>query len=379
MAGFNGKMQSLRHEYLQRYLKRDMRAYWNRYQRKRMHETYLPQYRNSCNKKKWYVVMAELLKLQMYWKCFPYHYFRYGLFEESFSFPKVLEYLPETIFYYSILPQINTEYILLDDKSICYDILKAHNLPIPTNYFYTNNGRIYDESDRAIKNEKDFINCLRQLPDDSLVVGKKTQCGSGGHDVVFFHKKDNKLIWDNHEMTYEGLTEEFDNWLFQENISNAKPIRDLYPYALNTFRIFSYYNQKEVNIVYVMLKLGNNYSRTDNAHTGGMYVNVDIESGRLSRYAYDEAFNKFEKHPLTGMPFGGMLIPHFNEVLDVVRKAASLFPYLKCVGWDVALTDKGPVVIEGNSSPGLTIIQRTNFGMKRFLDLYYGNTEDSAQ
>lgn len=376
MADFNARMQSLRHEYLQTYLAKDMRAYWNRYQWKRMRETYLPQYRKSTVKKCFPSVLLELLMLQLHWRCVPYHYFRYGLYDLSYSYQKVLDYLPETVFYYRILPQINTEYVLLDDKSICYDILKAHNIPVPHIYFYTKNRYLYDNNDHVITNEEEFSVYLDQLPENTIVVGKKVQCGSGGHDIVFLQIKNHTIVFNNQEITFESLVKEYNNWIFQEKISNAPPISDVYPYALNTLRVLSYYDSNEVKIVYAMLKFGNNYAKTDNAHTGGMYVKIDINTGSLSPFAFDEDFDKFDKHPLTGVTFEGLVIPQFDDVLQVVRNAAKLFPYLKCVGWDVALSKDGPVLIEGNSSPGLTIIQRTHFGMKDFMDLYYGNTEN---
>jgi len=38
-----------------------------------------------------------------------------------------------------------------------------------------------------------------------------------------------------------------------------------------------------------------------------------------------------------------------------VLKAAGLVPQLKIIGWDVAIDPEGPVLIEGNTTPGMTI------------------------
>lgn len=40
-----------------------------------------------------------------------------------------------------------------------------------------------------------------------------------------------------------------------------------------------------------------------------------------------------------------------NEEKPVVIKAHKLFPTLKIIGWDIAITEKGPCVVEGNRIP----------------------------
>jgi glutathione synthase/RimK-type ligase-like ATP-grasp enzyme len=46
-------------------------------------------------------------------------------------------------------------------------------------------------------------------------------------------------------------------------------------------------------------------------------------------------------------------LPHIEEAIEIVKKAASLMPGLRLVGWDVGFSDEGPVIIEGNSDYGI--------------------------
>ena len=374
MSGFNEKMQQLRYAYQEVGIKKDMKKYWNRYQIKRMKDTYFPQYIKCKNCKNFLNVCIELVRLYIQWGCFPYHYFRYRLYHKYFSYKTIRNYLPETIFYYNILPKLNRELILLDDKKLCYDILSYHNIPTPHLYFYITNSIVYTSSHIAITTETEFIDYLLQIRTKNVIVGKKNLCGSGGHDILFFNLDNGIIKLGLQQLSLKELCRQYDGWIFQEKLQNSPVIDELYSHSLNSFRLMTYMRGAKVEVLYAMLKLGNNYKPTDNAHTGGMYIKVNINSGMLSSISYDEEFNEYIKHPISNIEFRNKSIPCFRQVIDTARKAAKAFPYLRFIGWDIALTDAGPVVLEGNSSPGLTIIQRTHNGMEKFLETYY---EDS--
>lgn len=65
----------------------------------------------------------------------------------------------------------------------------------------------------------------------------------------------------------------------------------------------------------------------------------------------------FESHPYSGMRFKGTKIPFWNEVLELVNHLGRLIPEVGYVGWDIAITETGPIVIEGNTTPGYTYFQ----------------------
>ena len=54
-------------------------------------------------------------------------------------------------------------------------------------------------------------------------------------------------------------------------------------------------------------------------------------------------------HPGTGRPTVGVAVPDWDAVRDLVTRAAAAFAPLRTVGWDVAPTDAGPVLIEANA------------------------------
>ena len=85
---------------------------------------------------------------------------------------------------------------------------------------------------------------------------------------------------------------------------------------------------------------------------GNLVAVIDLPSGRLLRTlaAADDGFGLVEvaAHPKTGCLFSSVSLPGWQEVQALARAAAKAFAPLFTIGWDIALTDRGPVLIEGN-------------------------------
>jgi hypothetical protein len=54
-------------------------------------------------------------------------------------------------------------------------------------------------------------------------------------------------------------------------------------------------------------------------------------------------------HPKTGAPFADFQLPHWQEARKLAEHAAVLFLPLRTIGWDLALTDDGPLLLQGNA------------------------------
>lgn len=116
-------------------------------------------------------------------------------------------------------------------------------------------------------------------------------------------------------------------------------------------------------------------SSVDNFHRGGAVCRVDVKSGEVGP-AWDNWIRRpcvlHQAHPVTGAAIAGMRLPCWPETVAMVAKAASLFPDRIMVGFDVAITDRGPVIIEGNVQQGSDMVQRTHdlpVGLQRLGEL----------
>jgi hypothetical protein len=119
----------------------------------------------------------------------------------------------------------------------------------------------------------------------------------------------------------------------------------------------------------------------DNFHKGGIVSKVDIKTGELGR-ASDAGVGRpchwLERHPLTGAQINGRRLPLWPETIDLICRAHAAFPDRVTIGWDVAITDRGPVIIEGNVQSGCDMIQRTHelpAGIGRLAECYAYHVE----
>ena len=131
----------------------------------------------------------------------------------------------------------------------------------------------------------------------------------------------------------------------------------LYPHAVNTYRIVTVFSEGKANVVYAFIRIGNGGRAVDNINAGGMAAPIDVETGVINNVAFDKDYNYYENHPYTGHPLIGVTIPLWKEACDFVCQAARRIPQLRYVGWDVAITEKGPTFIEANQHPGHDILQ----------------------
>jgi hypothetical protein len=90
----------------------------------------------------------------------------------------------------------------------------------------------------------------------------------------------------------------------------------------------------------------------DNIAQGGLAAPIDA-SGRIAGPAIrkDKRYGVsiFTHHPTTGVKLPGFQLPHWPQVYDLARRAHLIFPSLHFIGWDIALTADGPVLVEGNA------------------------------
>jgi len=92
---------------------------------------------------------------------------------------------------------------------------------------------------------------------------------------------------------------------------------------------------------------------------GGLIVPVELEDGRLGRACFGYGGQDHDIHPASGAPIAGRTLPHWEEAAALVTGAhGTAFADYVLIGWDVAITADGPLLIEGNGKPGVLMPQR---------------------
>ena len=129
--------------------------------------------------------------------------------------------------------------------------------------------------------------------------------------------------------------------------------------SVNTLRITTLLDsQGEVHIIKPVLRCGVGEAIVDNYCAGGVLYPIHSEYGIIEGPGGNRKSGQVVfVHPGTNIFMIGRDIPYWNEAIDLVTSAAKQIPQLRFVGWDVAITENGPVLIEGNTRPGAVTIK----------------------
>ncbi len=199
--------------------------------------------------------------------------------------------------------------------------------------------------------EKTTLDDFKKFLKNHSVFISKPYDGLGGADVEKVYTKDIKNI----KNYYENCKK---NKIFlEELVIQHDEMNKLCKNSCNTMRIMTFNNAGKPEILYACLRIGNGINSVDNFHAGGMATEIDLESGKLLRPALDKDLKEFDIHPVSKTKITNFQIPNWNEIKEMVLKAALESDKIKVVGWDVSITNKGPIIIEGNRRPGFDVVQ----------------------
>lgn len=183
---------------------------------------------------------------------------------------------------------------------------------------------------------------------DSIIKSANGECGD---EVYLLHF--NGANWEcNHQIT---TLEEFaeliksDDYIVQDRIIQHEKLNAINPTSVNTIRFVTILDrQHEAQTFAHFLRFGVGASIKDNRATGGYAININ-EDGKLGRRAIGH-HDSITIHPDTGFVFEGFQMPYWDETIDLVKRVHENIPDIRSIGWDVAITPDGPVLIEGNDN-----------------------------
>ena len=185
--------------------------------------------------------------------------------------------------------------------------------------------------------------------------------GLGGGGVKSVYAKDIEDL----EEFYKEINE--NDILLEGYVKQHHEIAAFASESVNTVRVVTFAYNGKSRIIAAVMRFGNGEADVDNFHKGGMGVLVDVEKGELVGEAINKNVDHFEFHPKSGLKFDGFKIPNWDIVKKTCLEAALVSDKIHCVGWDVAVTEKGCTFIEGNRRPGWDLIQVLNRRGRRDL------------
>lgn len=181
------------------------------------------------------------------------------------------------------------------------------------------------------------------LADTERVIYKPKD-GSGGENVQVFDKvdyPDAEILANKLRSLPDGVVEQ---WIKQNAAMSAA-----YPDAVNCIRVATLYRDGECHWLGAVFTLGRDHNKITNAFQGAIFGLVDLDTGVVTTDLCSYSDELFDKHPDTGFVAKGFKVPCWKEVLALTARAAAVVPQVGYIGWDVAIAESGPILIEGNS------------------------------
>lgn len=258
---------------------------------------------------------------------------------------------------------VNTRYsIIADDKSIFYSYV-GNMFPnnIPKTIFTFFGEQVISPFGKYANTKEAFEN----LPDGKYIC--KPTVGSHGDMVVAVTKSGNDIKFSKDDMDLAKLIEDSSEkpFILQEFLKQHEAINKINDETVNTLRIISTRWNSKTNILAAMIRVGASKGQVvDNADAGGTFIAIDIETGKLDKYGYFYNKPRTTSHPVTGLVYDGYQIPYWKEAIELIQNLHPIIFGFATIGWDIAITKDGPVIVEINWNYSLKGIQVCNGGLK---------------
>lgn len=246
----------------------------------------------------------------------------------------------------------------VSDKLEYYLRCREHKVPTPVVLGVV--GRDYDSKGRGgipfIENEEQLLEIAKQQGPGKYLL--KPTRGSHGSGIIRLTLKDEQLYLDDmSKLSFAQLAFDEGPFVVQKSLLPHPELKPIMPgITLGTARLVTIIQNNEVEVVLGCVKVPVGKNIVDNFYSGqtrNLLAGIDLSSGMLqTAYGPDERglglVSEVDVHPDSGAIIPGFIFPHWDEMIEIVRAGARVFSDYYTLGWDVALTEDGPVVIEAN-------------------------------
>lgn len=153
------------------------------------------------------------------------------------------------------------------------------------------------------------------------------------------------------------------NILIEELIKQHPELRKFNESSVNSFRVVTFLRADNTPVLIdgAAIRIGRKGKNADNFHHHGIGAKIDLETGIVCTKGIDRDGIRYVIHPDSGAQIVGFKVPHWDEIVAMVKKAAMEVPEVRYVGWDVAITDDDRILlIEGNDKADPDLAQMSD-------------------
>lgn len=151
-----------------------------------------------------------------------------------------------------------------------------------------------------------------------------------------------------------------DGYLLQDRVKVDPALAEFCGSAVGCVRMVTLREGGKASPLYAVWKIPRRDSVADNLwRSGNMIAHLDLATGKILRVQKGAGVlaEELEDHPEAGRRLIGWRMPHWDALKQLAVRAADLTPDLAILGWDIAVSVDGPVIIEGNTGPDHSLYQ----------------------
>ena len=220
----------------------------------------------------------------------------------------------------------------------------------------------------------------RDLPGEFVVKPSGGYHGKGVHAL----RRDGGLLvgsgWSGTPAALAALMRddpEFPVWVAQERLHDHPELARLVGGdTLQTLRVVTLVaGDGSAEILYAALRLAIGGGDSDNflrGTSGNGVSEIRVADGRLGPLTLARGdgcgFERRSDLPGTGIAVEGVAVPHWDAVAALVRDSAPALLPARTIGWDIAVTPDGPLVIEANMFARMLPIGDPSAALARMAD-----------
>lgn len=316
-----------------------------------------------------YQIKEEMQLLRSYWHCPPAHYIRYGLFDKKLSTEELLDYIPPYYHYnfYMADKYEGADTAYYSDKLNLFHLFTDKGIPTPQVIALVDHGVLKNTEKRPIDIQV-FCNTLKKRGGKYFF---KPTNGRGGTGIQVFTSGVDPKCSLAQLSDFLKLLEKNCTYIIQEGIEQHKDFQKINASSVNTLRVITQWCDEIPQMRACVLRMGRDGKDVDNNTQGGISCQINEKDGSFYDVATAEhGGGSYPQHPDSGFVFSGKRVDDWEQIKSTIISYAQLFPELKEIGWDVAVTPNGIQIIELNLGYGLDHLQCCCGGMRRKLNVY---------
>ena len=307
--------------------------------------------------KSYFAVVREIFQLSRgIGKLEPQEYLFYRLYDEGLSAEQKAAFLGR-----QAMKELDVRFLknawthVAADKLVLYALLTGLGLPVPRTFALYHPFRSFGDvaCPRTAEALAAFLRSEAHYPFFSKPIDGVNSLGVAAVES-YDQAGDRLVLKDGKEIEVEEFVAAIapyaeTGYCFQERLQPHGQLVELCGPRMSSFRVFLIVGDQGPEILRASWKIATGDHPADNFwRRGNLLAPIDVESGRVERVIQGAGPEQveLEAHPDTGQTLVGTTVPQWDAVKTTVLAGATALPSCKVQGWDVTVTEDGPVLIE---------------------------------